>query len=421
MRHELLKRVIYDQHEIIKNAEIFPREYSFDPKANYVLTGLRRAGKSTILYDICRKYVESGVEWERIIYINFEDERLAEFRLEDFDDILIVQAELSSEKGIFFFDEIQNIPGWEKFARRLADAKEHVYITGSNAKMLSRDIETTLGGRYFTKYITPYSFREFLHASGVKCDEQALFTTKSIAEINRGFDSYYTYGGFPEALNYISKKDYVSGVYQKVLLGDVVSGNKLRNESAAKILIKKIAESVRSDISFTKLHNTLKSIGVLLSKDSVIDYTGYAEDAYLIFSVKNYFSRFAEREGNPKYYFTDNGLLNLFLIDKNTALLENVVASALKRRYPDCLYYMKSSQTGIDIDFYAADDKTAIQVSYSIEGDARKREIENLIKLSGNFAEAKRFIIITREEEETIVHDGTKIEVIPVCKFLIDI
>ena len=152
MDKELLKTIITDQHEIIRNAEIVDREYIFEPNANYVLTGLRRAGKSTLLYKIARNLVESGISWNRIIYINFEDERLSEFKLTDFNDIVSVQAELSDEKGFFFFDEIQIINGWEKFARRLADAKERVYITGSNAKMLSREIETTLGGRFFTKY-----------------------------------------------------------------------------------------------------------------------------------------------------------------------------------------------------------------------------------------------------------------------------
>ena len=127
MNLKVLKSVIFDQHEIIRNARIVPRRYSLDPQANYVITGLRRAGKSTLLYKIARDLVESGVEWSRIIYINFEDERLAEFRVDDFNDILSAQSELSRQSGFFFFDEMQNIDGWEKFARRLADAGERVW------------------------------------------------------------------------------------------------------------------------------------------------------------------------------------------------------------------------------------------------------------------------------------------------------
>ena len=418
MNHELLKRVIFDQHEIIRSADITPRNYTFDPNANYVLTGLRRAGKSTLLYSICRKFVSNGIDWNRIIYVNFEDERLAEFRLEDFNDIVSVQAELNPEKGVYFFDEIQNIPGWEKFARRLADYGEHVYITGSNAKMLSNEISSTLGGRYLTKYITPYSFSEYLNAMNIPHGTDAFYETKADAEIRRAFEEYYTDGGFPEAKLYQFKKEYVSSVYQKVLLGDIITRNKLRNENAVKIMIKKIAESVRNDISYTKLHNTLKAIGISISKDSVIDYVGYAMDAYLIFSVQNFFTKFVDRESTPKYYFTDNGLLNLFLTDKNTSLLENVVAAELARRHPDGLYYLKSPRTGIDVDFYLEDEKTAIQVAYSIEGDAVNREVDNLVKLAHVFDAVNRFLIITKEYETVIEKDGIKIEVIPAYKYL---
>ena len=179
MNHALLKSVIYDQHEFIRNFQIVPRDYEFEENGNYVLVGLRRAGKSTLLYKIVLDLVASGVDWEQIIYINFEDERLSEFTVADFNDILSVQSEMSDKKGYFFLDEVQNIDGWEKFARRMADAKEHIYITGSNAKMLSREIETTLGGRFFARHITPYAFGEYLTACGIPHDEPALLGTKT--------------------------------------------------------------------------------------------------------------------------------------------------------------------------------------------------------------------------------------------------
>ena len=167
MNHDILKSVIYDQHEIIKKIQIVNREYDFDLNANYVLIGLRRAGKSTLLYKIVQDLIAKGTDWNQIIYINFEDERLSEFTINDFNDILSVQAEMSDKKGWFFLDEIQNIDGWEKFARRLADSKEQAFITGSNAKMLSSEIENRLGGRYLTKYFTPYNFREYFKAKKI--------------------------------------------------------------------------------------------------------------------------------------------------------------------------------------------------------------------------------------------------------------
>ena len=212
MNHTLLKSVIYDQHEFIRNFQIVPRNYEFEENGNYVLVGLRRAGKSTLLYKIVLDLVASGVDWDQIIYINFEDERLSEFTVADFNDILSVQSELSDKKGYFFLDEVQNIDGWEKFARRMADSKEHIYITGSNARMLSREIETTLGGRFFAKHITPYTFGEYLTACEIPHNEPAMLGTKTNGKIRAACAQYLQYGGLPESLLYKAKREYISGV-----------------------------------------------------------------------------------------------------------------------------------------------------------------------------------------------------------------
>ena len=145
MKTSLLKGIIYGQRQIIREAKIIPREYSFDPNFNYVLVGLRRAGKSTLLYKVAQDLVKNGVDWDQIIYVNFEDERLLDFTVNDFNDIVLTANEITPKKHYYFFDEIQNIDGWEYFARRMADEKQYVYITGSNAKMLSGDIQTHLG------------------------------------------------------------------------------------------------------------------------------------------------------------------------------------------------------------------------------------------------------------------------------------
>ena len=416
MDRNILKSVIADQHEIIKHADIVERDYVFEPNGNYVLTGLRRAGKSTLLYKIARDLVANGIDWNRIIYINFEDERLSEFTVSDFNDIVSVQAELSEQNGFFFFDEIQVVSGWEKFARRLADAKERVYITGSNAKMLSREIETTLGGRFFSKYIMPYNFKEFLRANNVDYSTDALYKTKTNALIIKHFETYYTYGGFPESLSYNAKREYVAGVFQKILLGDIALRNSIRNDNALRIMIKKIAESLMAEISYTKLHNILKTIGLSIGKESVINYVSYSEDAYLIFRIRNYFSKFAECESTPKYYFSDNGLLNLFLSDKKTRLLENVVAISLWQRFSGSVYYLKSAKHNLDIDFYVPENQTAYQVSYSISDySTREREISAFRTLKEDFSEAKNYVLITYNDEGE--NDGIKI--VPVWKFLI--
>lgn len=421
MNHTILKSVIYDQHEFIRDFQIVPRNYEFEENGNYVLVGLRRAGKSTLLYKIVLDLVASGVDWEQIIYINFEDERLSEFTVADFNDILSVQSEMSDKKGYFFLDEVQNITGWEKFARRMADAKEHIYITGSNAKMLSREIETTLGGRFFARHITPYAFGEYLTACGIPHDEPALLGTKTNGKIRAACAQYLQYGGLPESLLYKARREYISGVYQKVLLGDIITRNSIRNDYAVKILIKKIAESVRSEISYSKLQKTLRAVNVSLAKDTIADYIRYAEDAYLLFHLQNYYANLVEKESYPKFYFSDNGIVSLFLDRKESVQLENMAAVALARAYPDDVYYLKSAKTGIDIDFYLPSVGLAVQAAYSIAGDAREREVGNLKKLAQNAAEAVRCVIVTYEEEETIIEDGVTIEAVPLYKFLLEL
>ena len=419
MNHDILKEVIFDQHEIIKKTSIVPRDYDFDLNANYVLIGLRRAGKSTLLYKIVKDLVEKGIEWNQIIYINFEDERLAEFSLNDFNDLLSVQAELTDKIGYFFLDEIQNIEGWEKFARRMADSKEHTFITGSNAKMLSQEIENRLGGRYLTKYITPYNFTEFLTAKQIDFSDKAIFGTKESGKIKREFSEYFYFGGFPETLNYQNKREYVSSIYQKVLLGDIAARNSIRNPNGLQLLMKKIAESVKDEISYSKLHNILKTIGVKISKDIVIDYIGYAKQSFLIFTIKNYFSKFVEKETTPKYYFNDNGLLNLFLNKEEPRLLENLVAINLWNNYKGNIYYLKSQN--LDVDFFIEETGTAIQVAYSITNISDDRETKSLVEAAKTLKEAKKFVIITYEEEKELNIDGIKIQGIPVWKWLFKI
>ncbi len=419
MDHDLLKAVIFDQQEIIRGATIVARRYSLDPNANYAVTGLRRAGKTTLLYKVAQDLAASGVPWDRIIYINFEDERLLEFSAEDFNDILLVQHELSEEDGFFFLDEPQNVPGWEKFARRLADSGKRVYITGSNAKMLSDEIATTLGGRFLTRYVTPYRFDEYLDAVGQAHNARALLTTSQQGAIMGHFDRFYRFGGFPESLFFSSPREYVESVYQKVLLGDIAARRGVRNVPALRILMKKVAETICGEISFSTLHGMLSAIGIKVSKDIVISYIGYAKEAYLLFEVRNAVAKFVEREGSPKYYFCDNGLLNLFLRDKDTALLENEVAVALRDRYGEGLFFLKSPKNGIDVDFYVPEESLAVQVAYSIAGQAREREVGNLIKLAQVQGDMQRLVIITKQEEETIEQDGVIIEVMPAWKWLL--
>jgi len=351
--------------------------------------------------------------------VNFEDDRLLGFTMNDFNDIVETAYELTDAKDIYyFFDEIQIIEGWEHFARRMADQKKRVYITGSNAKMLSAEMASILGGRYIPKMIMPFSFGEALDYKKIAHDDAALFTTSKSAKIRRACQEYVSDGGFPEAQLLNNKREYKKSIYEKVLLGDIMEREQVKNKMALRLMIKKIAETVMHEVSFNTLAGNVKATGTKTSTDSMIEYTAYAENAYLLFRTKNYVSKFAEKESIPRFYFYDNGLLSLFLVDKPSALLENAVAVHLKRKYEDDVYYFKSKQTGIDIDFYLPEQACAIQASYSL-GDAEERETRSLISFAEKTEGVKKLIIVTNEEERSIEKDGHEIEVIPIHKFLL--
>lgn len=399
---------------------VVPRNFQMEDFANYVLIGVRRAGKSFMLYQQIQQNLKRGITWDSMLYINFEDERLMGMTAQELNLILEVHGMMSKERPILFLDEIQNINGWEKFARRLADNKYRVYITGSNAKMLGSDVATTLGGRYITKHIMPYSFPEFLQANEVSYDSNTLATTFGRAEVQRHFTNYFRFGGFPEGARLASKRDYINSVYQKIYLGDIASRNKIENQFSLRVLFRKLAESVKQPISFTRLTNIIASTGAKLSKPTLINYLEYSKDAFLVYPIKNIADNLTQRETNPKYYFVDNGIISILAMDVDTSLLENMVAMELLRRYgleEQVFFYNKN----VEVDFYIPDVATAIQVSYNPKksDETWERESTALIKLS-KVLDCKRLIILTYELEENIELKGLNIEVIPVWKWLLD-
>ena len=215
---DVIKQCLISKQREVDEAVIVNRPVEFEENGNYVIVGVRHAGKSYLLYQRVRQLQAAGKGWDEILFVDFEDERLAEFQTEDFNSLLEAHLELYGKKPVVFLDEVQNIPHWDKFVRRLADAKYRVYVTGSNAKMLGSDVATTLGGRYITKHIMPYSFPEFLQANEVSYDSNTLATTFGRAEVQRHFTNYFRFGGFPEGARLASKRDYINSVYQKIYL-----------------------------------------------------------------------------------------------------------------------------------------------------------------------------------------------------------
>ena len=416
---ETIKEILLENRKEIESQQVVHRNIEKEDFANYVLIGVRRAGKSFMLYQQIQDNLKKGITWDSMLYINFEDERLIGMTAQELNLILEVHGMMSAQRPILFLDEIQNIEGWDKFARRLADNKYRVYITGSNAKMLSSDVATTLGGRYITKHILPYSFSEYLSANNIPYDDMNIATTSGRADVQRYFAEYFRFGGFPEGAQLASKRDYLNSVYQKIYIGDIATRNKIDNLFSLRILFRKMAESVKQPTSFTRLSNIIASTGAKLGKATIINYIEYSKDAFLIYPIKNIADNLTNRETNPKYYFVDNGIISILALDIDTSLLENMVAMELIRRYgidERVFFYNRN----IEVDFYIPDAALAIQVSNNPHktDETWKRESTALIKFT-KVLDCQRLLILSYDTEETVEVNGKTIEVMPVWKWLI--
>ncbi|MCL2765341.1 MAG: ATP-binding protein [Treponema sp.] len=420
MYKNTLKSIIANNMAEIPKYKVTPRNIRFEEEGNYVFVGIRRAGKSYLLFQRMQELLSRGIKPHEMLYINFEDERISGMVSDDLDLLLETHIEMYGVKPIFFLDEIQNVNGWEKFARRLADTKYRVYITGSNAKMLSAEIQSTLGGRFIPIDVYPYSFKEYLNASNTDFSENTLFSTQGKAGVLRKFNDYFNYGGLPETLLFSSKRDYLNSIYQKIYLGDIAARHSVSNIAALRVLFKKLAESVNQPVSYNRIANIVSSVGIKISVNSVINYIEYAKDAWLINPIQNIAGKLTEKETKPKYYFTDNGILNLFLLDGTTSLFENMVAVNLVKTFGRnnmVFFYNK----GIEVDFYLPETATAIQACYNLDSTnaTAEREINSLLKAS-TFLECKKLLIITSDLEKTISSGGKKIDVLPLWKWLLE-
>lgn len=415
MTKDSIKYLISYYQDFVSGITFEMRQYELEPSANYVFVGLRRAGKSYLMYQHIHSLLAAGHSIEEILYFNFEDDRIDIFNVSELDLIKTCYEEMYGHRPIFFLDEIQNIKGWEKFARRLADTGYRVYITGSNAKMLSSEIATTLGGRYLIKNVYPFSFNEYLSFRKVDmADKNAIYKYRS--GIMRSFEEYFYGGGLPETLLMKDKRSWISSLFNKIFFGDLVARHQIRNDFALKLMIRKLAESVKQPTSYNRIANIVSTAGKKISVDTVIDYIAYLRESWLILPFENLSARLSERESNKKYYFVDNGLLGLFLIDANTSLLENIVAISLRKQYEDNVFFYNKN---IEVDFVVPDDGLAIQVAYSLaDPTTEKRETDALMKFNA-IMPMSQLIIITKDEEMVIEKDGTVINVLPVWKWLL--
>lgn len=415
MNRTELKEIILDQNsrpeqENLVNRELFSKVESYI-KNDFVIiiSGIRRCGKSTLLYLIRKKYPG--------YYLNFDDERLVNFRIEDFKMLEELFMELYGEKRIFYFDEIQNIPAWERFIRRLHDEKKKVFITGSNASMLSKELGTHLTGRHIMLQMFPFSFKEFLSLKKIELNKESIYIPTSKAKIKRNFSEYFVSGGFPEYLKDLNW-DYLKTLYENIIYRDILVRYKIPHEKNLKELVYLAMNSISKEISF----NSIKRILGMGSSTTVKDYFDYLENSFLIFLVPKFdYSLRKQVYYNKKVYCIDNGMakyLGFRITPDNGKLLENLVFIELKRRMKEVYYFSDKRECDFIIK-EGVNINRVIQCCYELTRENKEREIEGVKEAMKKF-KLKEGLILTYDQEEEIVFENKKIIIKSVWKWLLE-
>ena len=359
-----------------------------------ILTGIRRCGKSTVLLQIAKEYPLFN-------FINFEDPRLSAFEVNDFFKLEKIFGRRGGSE-LFFFDEIQNVDGWEKYVRVLQDKKKKVIVTGSNAKILSKELGTSLTGRHISFEVFPFSFTEYL----------AYFDLKAGAE---SFSGYLRLGGMPEFLN-TKNRDVLYNLYNDLIYRDIVVRHGLRNPKIVKDLGLFLATNAGKEFSFNNLARTFE----LGSSNTVAAYISYFEDAYLFFTVPRFSYSLKKQAKNPKkIYGIDTGLitnLSISFSKDQGRLLENLVFIHLKRLGKEIYYYRQKGECDFIV---SANNRVemALQVCYDLNSDNLRREVNGLTEALGELGLTEGFIFTFNQKDE-LEKDGKKISVIPVWEWM---
>lgn len=418
MDAHLLKEIILEQVDIFASEDkeevlrdvLFKISDLIDIPHMIVITGLRRSGKSTLLKQIRKKYFPD----ENVYYFNFEDERLVSMIVEDMNLLYETFLEIKGPSKIFFLDEIQNIEGWEMFARRLYDRGFKFFITGSNTSMLSRELGSRLTGRYVGIEVFPFSFREYLNFVGVRILDPV--TTEERAAVKKAYNDYFTQGGMPEYLRY-GRKEIIEALYDNILYRDILVRYGLKEERTMKELSMYLISNCSSEISFNRLKKML-NVG---SVNTIKSYVDHLEGAYLLFTLNKYSHSMKKQiYSNKKAFVIDVSFIDLvsFKFSRDAGnILENLVLIELKRRGKE-IYFHKDRK---ECDFVIRDRNRitqAVQVTFKIDEGNHDREVLGLLDALKKY-DLSEGMIITDNQQEEIMEDGKRIRIVPAWKWLL--
>ena len=427
----LLKEIILDFQEVELVTGV-PRRVDAKPvngKAT-ICIGVRRSGKSTFMFQLMQRLIDKGVARQNILYLNFFDDRLHGLQHERLGVILEAYFSLypekkNAEKIYCFFDEIQVVAGWEPFIDRLMRTEKcEVYITGSSAQMLSREIATQMRGRALSWEMFPFSFREFLDFKGIESHDP--LSTKRRLIVQKAFEEYWEIGGFPEVagldrqLRIKTHQEY----FNAMLFGDLVERHDISHPKAVVDLAHWLMDNTASLYSINSLTGYLKSLGHKAPKTAVSDYLAWLEDAYALFTVRVFDASLARANINPKkIYCIDHALVTSTssgILVNTGHLLENLVFTALRRTTPEIFYFKAKSGREVDFVVQGQDrSRRLVQVCESmVDPQTRKREIKALSEAMAelNLSEGT---IVTRGEDEQIQVESGKINVVPAWRFVL--
>ena len=431
---ETLKQIIVDNQEAERQTGV-PRLTEIAPVAGKatVLVGPRRSGKSTYLFQRIQDLIDSGVPHTNILYLNFFDDRLRPLQRDGLATVLDAYFSLyprkkDAETVYCFFDEIQVVRGWESFIDRVLRTERcEVFITGSSAEMLSREIATQMRGRALSWELLPFSFREYLHSQGLT-DLEPLSTKRRLL-VQHAFHGYFDSGGFPEvvhldrALRIKVHQEY----WGAMLFRDLIERHDVAHPRAVLDLGHRLLDNVASLHTVNRLTGYLKSLGHRATKSSISDYLAWCEDAYFLFAVRVFDASLARANVNPKkVYCIDHGLVTSVssgILVNSGHLLENLVFVALRRVTPEVRYY--KAKTGREVDFVIEHEGTRrlIQVCESLaDPGTRKRETRALQDAMADLGvDAGEIVTRDGSDIETIDTGQGTVRVVPAWRFLLEL
>lgn len=414
---DLLKQIILEQQEILHaQNKRYVQRYIADEWLQtseiLIISGIRRCGKSVLMQQIRDRLVEKD------FFFNFDDERLATFKLDDFQKLQECFVELFGEQHTYYFDEIQNIEGWERFVRRLYNAGNKIVITGSNARMLSRELGTHLTGRYIQVEIYPFSFQEYLAMNEIPVNAKTLYTTTGRATMVKNFVKYMECGGFPKFLQ-DGSVSYLTSLYESIIYRDILTRNGLTNEKEMQELMFYLASNATKRVTYSSLG---KVVGIQ-HPDTIKNYLEYIQQTYLISQLFRYDPSVKKQMMSPKkIYFVDNAIIKRIgfnATENNGVFLENLVFIELKRRGWDVYYYADKKECDFIVrkGLHISD---AYQVTLKMDSpQTREREIAGVREAMQAYSLSKGYILTFEGKETVNFDDGTIVEVVPVWEWIL--